>query len=81
MQNGSILSLYCRQNVKQRSHLGSQNPPQKSLMHLGTFLRWVKTCNQIPFMILNVGRDPIAEYKAAHIPGAQFFDINTVADP
>lgn len=27
------------------------------------------------------GRDPRAEYTAAHIPGAQFFDIDGVSDP
>ena len=28
----------------------------------------------------SMGRDPVAEYHAAHIPGAQFFDIDAVAD-
>lgn len=27
------------------------------------------------------GRDAAAEYRAAHIPGARFFDVNAVADP
>lgn len=26
-------------------------------------------------------RDPLAEYHAGHIPGAQFFDIDAIADP
>ncbi|MDA0369278.1 MAG: 3-mercaptopyruvate sulfurtransferase [Proteobacteria bacterium] len=26
-------------------------------------------------------RDPVAEYAAGHIPGAQFFDIDAIADP
>ncbi|MEM6618059.1 MAG: rhodanese-like domain-containing protein, partial [Pseudomonadota bacterium] len=28
----------------------------------------------------SAGRDPRAEYEAAHIPGARFFDINEIAD-
>jgi thiosulfate/3-mercaptopyruvate sulfurtransferase len=28
----------------------------------------------------DAGRDPKAEYKAAHIPGARFFDINEITD-
>lgn len=28
----------------------------------------------------DAGRDPRAEYRAAHIPGAQFFDIDEIAD-
>jgi thiosulfate/3-mercaptopyruvate sulfurtransferase len=28
----------------------------------------------------NVPRDPVAEYKAEHIPGAVFFDINAISD-
>ena len=27
-----------------------------------------------------VGRNPVEEYKRGHIPGAQFFDVNTIAD-
>lgn len=27
------------------------------------------------------GRDALAEYREAHIPGARFFDINTIVDP
>ena len=27
------------------------------------------------------GRDPCAEYRAQHIPGAQFFDIEAISDP
>ena len=26
-------------------------------------------------------RDAAAEYRAGHIPGARFFDVNAVADP
>ncbi|RMF14390.1 MAG: 3-mercaptopyruvate sulfurtransferase [Alphaproteobacteria bacterium] len=29
----------------------------------------------------DTGRDALAEYEAAHIPGALFFDIETIADP
>ena len=28
----------------------------------------------------DAGRDPRAEYRAAHIPGARFFDIDEIAD-
>ena len=29
----------------------------------------------------NEGKDGAAEFEAAHIPGARFFDIDVVADP
>ncbi len=33
------------------------------------------------FFLPGSGRDALAEYEAAHLPGAMFFDIDAIADP
>jgi thiosulfate/3-mercaptopyruvate sulfurtransferase len=33
------------------------------------------------YYLPDMGRDALAEYEAAHIPGARFFDIDEVATP
>jgi thiosulfate/3-mercaptopyruvate sulfurtransferase len=32
------------------------------------------------YYLPDMGRDALAEYEAAHIPGARFFDIDEISD-